>query len=236
MAMRQQDLRSKAVERARDLFPGQMPDSLALVQLTREDGFVVVRSLPDGLFVLDRAGRLVRGRARLRAVAAHVEAVASFEEAIAASHLERRREHVERSVPLLTEALQGLPPTVAERTRAVIETLSTLAAAIDGTLAEIGRHATALPTERTLPRAESLLIVAAAADRAVVRAVRLLGHAVVSLRPAPQGLGSEPIDRVLRWVLARLASDDLPYLLPPDADTARDARVASFVAAATRRA
>jgi hypothetical protein len=236
MAMRQQDLRSKAVERARDLFPGQAPDSVAVVQLTREDGFVVVRSLPDGLFVLDLAGRLVRGRARLRAVAEHAEAVASFEAAIAASHLDKRREHVERSVSLLSDAVPGLAPTVAEPARAVIKTLSTLAAAIDGVVAEIGRQATALPTERTLSRAESLFNTAAVADRAVVRAVRVLGHAVVSLRPAPQGLGSEPIDRVLRWVLARLASDDLPYILPAGHDAARDERVASFVAAGARRA
>jgi hypothetical protein len=236
MATRPQDIRRRAVERARNLFPGQAPDSAAVVQLTREEGFVVVRSRPDGLVVFDRAGRLVRGRARLLAVARHADAVADFEAAILTACLDKRKEHIERSIPLLTDALAGLPPTLIDATRAVVEALEVLASAVDEVLAEISRHATAPPTERTLPRAESLCDAAARADRAVVRAVRHLGSHVASLDPPPQGLGAAPVDRLLRWVLARLASDDLPYLLPSLDDAARVERTVAFVASATRRA
>ena len=95
-----------AVERARSRIPGFSPDSVQVVELARGNAFVVVRMLPSGVVVLDRAGRLVRGRDRLATIGRHLRAVEQVGQALAEARLEQRGEHAALSGVLL-ERLEG---------------------------------------------------------------------------------------------------------------------------------
>src|SRR6185295_13235812 len=90
-----------AVERARARQPGLAPDSVEVVELTRGQGYVVVRMLPQGLLVVDERGRLVRGRDKLVLIGSHLVAVSRVKTHAQEARFERRQAHAGESIPLL---------------------------------------------------------------------------------------------------------------------------------------
>jgi hypothetical protein len=231
MATRAQELVSRAVERARLRIPGFAPDSVQVVELARDQTFVVVRTRPAGVVVLDRAGRLVKGRDRLSVIGRHLRSLTLLEGVLEEARLAQRREHAERSIAFLGQAVASPRGRRARAgVTAVVAALEALVRAIDIVAAQADRRRELPPTERTLRRIVMLHNEAAAADREVVRAARRLAaqlalkHPTESVRPVD--------DKLHRWVVARLAAVDLPYLLPEleEEETARF--VESFVVAA----
>lgn len=212
-----------AVERARVRLPGLAPDSVQVVELVRGRAFVVVRTRPDGVLVLDAAGRLVRGRERLVAIARHVDATARVERALADAQLERRLEHATRSAEFLDTASREIAERgVKTAVVRVVGDLGTLAERLSVLRDEWQRQVPA--TERTLRRLVTLLDSAARSDRDVVRGARELALALCSR--SPDGPGVAP---VRRWVAARLASADIPFFYW-ELDAAESERyVADFV-------
>jgi hypothetical protein len=226
MAMGAHELTSRAVERVRLRLPGLAPDSAEVVALARESTFVVVRTAPVGLVVLDRAGRPVRSRERLATVGRHMRTTALLAEAVAEGRLDHRREHAERSVVLLRQAGRGRGP-LARRIAATCGRLQVLSGAIEA--AELAARPREAPlTERTARRAAILFNAAAAADRGVVAEARRLADLLVP-PSSEQPLAEE---KLLRWAVARLGSTDLPFFLP-ELDAAESERwVQAFVATA----
>lgn len=196
-----------ALQRARVRMPALSPDSVEVVELVRGRAFVVVRTHPSGVIVLDEAGRLVRGRPRLAAIARHLRMVRQVEALLAESQLERRLEHASRSAALLgriTVTLSGkeLCRSVAALGQDVELYRSRLVTLTDE------RQRLAPATERTLRRMISCLDAAARADREVVRTARAVGATFAGV---PAGDRASPAASLRRWVVARLGSPDLPF-------------------------
>jgi hypothetical protein len=227
MAMGANELASRAVARVRLRMPGLALESAEVVALARESTFVVVRTAPAGLVVLDRSGRPVRSRERLVTIARHMRTTALLAHAVAEGRLDQRREHAERSIALLRQASRGrgqLPRLVA----VTCDRLAALVAAIE-TAEQAVRPREAPLTERTARRAAVLLNAAAAADRMVVLESRRLVGLLAGLSHQSS---SSLEEKLLRWAAARLGSVDLPYFLP-ELDRAESERwVERFVATA----
>lgn len=220
-----------AVERARARRPGIAPDSVEIVELTRGQTYVVVRMLPQGLLVVDEGGRLVRGREKLVLIGSHLLAVARVRAHAAEARLERRRVHVAESIPLLEAQRRQFARTGVRRgIAAVTDALEELGLRLETlSIALIGQHGLQ-PTERTLRRTVALLNDAALADRVVVRSTRLLAAELARLETVP--VTANPLRR---WVIARLASSDIP-LFYPELDEVQTARaVDEFVGSARAR-
>ncbi len=199
-----------AVERAKVRLPGLVPDSVEVVELTRGRPYVVVRTMPPGVVVLDERGRLVRGRGRLAAVARHVDLVGRVRATLDEARLERRREHVEHGIVLLERQRRLCGDTAVERgIAAVLERLEAFRDHLDNVRRELDRQRTLPPTERTLRRTIVLLNEAAGVDRGVVDAVRRLASDVVRSEVAAGARG--PGTALRRWLVVRLASSDLPF-------------------------
>jgi hypothetical protein len=227
MAMAVHELTSRAVERVRLRLPGLAPDSAEVVALARETTFVVVRTAPSGLVVLDRSGRPVRSRERLAAIGAHMRTTTLLARALSEGRLDHRREHAERSIALLRQGARGRGP-LARRLAATCDQLRGLVTAIDAA-EQAARPREAPLTERTARRAALLLNVAAMADRAVVAETRRL--AVLLLRP-PDVAPSLAEEKLLRWAVARLGSIDLPLFMPELDRLESDRWIATFVVSA----
>lgn len=197
-----------AVDRARTRIPGLAPASAEVVELVRGVPYVVVRTTPTGVVVLDEGGRMVRRRHVLAAIAHHLDAVRGLAAAVTESHLDRRREHTERSI----ELLEPVKPAGA-----IVEGLHELDARIEAVLA--ATRAAGPPTERTLPRRVAELNEAARADRRVVREARLAGASLGCTNGKRRGRD----DVLRRWVAVRLSSPDLPFFHPElgEAESAR---------------
>lgn len=208
-----------AVERARIRMPGLVPTSTEVVELVRGVPYVVVRTLPAGIVVLDGRGRVVRRRELLAAIARHLHAVGWLAATVEEARLERRREHAARSVELLT------PVTAA---RVLVARLEELLGRIDAVLA--AAEGGVAPTERTLRRRIAQVNEAARADRLVVREARLLG---ARLGTAARGRAARD-DALGRWVVGRLASSDLPFVHPELDETESACFVERFLRAVRR--
>jgi hypothetical protein len=224
MAARSRKLVGKAVlERARARLPDLAPDSVEVVELVRGQAFVVVRTLPAGVVVLDQRGRLVRSRQRLAAIAEHLRASRKVRQAVHEARLDQRREHAGRSVALLEQLVAGYERSLADAIQRVCVELRALVEAI-ASLASHTSRTDLPPTARTLRRTIALVNDAAAADRRAVREVRQLAAQLASR--------GEDEDRVQRWAAQRLASADLPFVIPElDAEEAAEF-VDSFVTSA----
>jgi hypothetical protein len=196
-----------AVQRARVRMPALSPDSVEVVELVRGQAFVVVRTNPSGVLVLDESGRLVRGRPRLAAIARHLRAVRQVDAVLAETQLERRLEHASRSTALLERLAEAVAAKQLRRgtidLRQDVELFRTRLVALRD---EQRRFAPA--TERTLRRTVACLNAAARADRRVVRATRSLGAALAGV---PNDDRTSPVASLRRWVVARLGSPDLPF-------------------------
>jgi len=163
--------------------PALSPDSVEVVELVRGRAFVVVRTRPSGVVVLDEAGKLVRGRPRLAAIARHLHAVRQVETLLTESQLERRLEQASRSTVFLgrvTATLSG------KELRRVATTLGQDVELYRSRLITLTdeRHRLAPATERTLRRMVSCLNTAARADRGVVRTARVVGATLADVSPA----------------------------------------------------
>jgi hypothetical protein len=196
-----------ALQRARVRMPALAPDSMEVVELVRGRAFVVVRTYPTGVVVLDEAGKLVRGRPRLAAIARHLRAVRHLEAVLAESQLDRRLEHASRSSALLGRIAKALAGKELRRGAASLGQdvelyRSRLAALSDE------RRRLAPATERTLRRMVVCLNDAARADRGVVRTTRAVGATLACL---PDDDRASPAASLRRWVVARLSSPDLPF-------------------------
>jgi hypothetical protein len=211
--------------------PGLAPDSVEVVELARGQAFVVVRTKPAGIVVLDKSGRLVRGRDRLIALGRHLRALELLEEALEVARLGQRRDHAERSITFLRQTAAGSrSKRLGEGVAGLVDALGVLAVAIDGATAQINQPDGLRPTERTLRRAVTALNEAAAADRGVVLETRRMAGLLAAMR---RGAARRPAveERLQRWVVARLTAADLPYH-HPELEAAETARfVQSFVAA-----
>jgi hypothetical protein len=196
-----------AVELARVRMPELAPESLEVVELSRDRTFVIVYLRTSGIVVLDRKGRLVRGRERLVPIGKHLRHVQQVSRALDEARLAQRCDHVELSLTLLDRLAPRYRGACAVGLQTVADSLAELGEALDSVVSQWQRGLEAPPTERTLRRTVLLLNEAAAADRAAVRAVRELG---ALLQPDPQ---SAPADKLVRWVVARLASPDLPFFM-----------------------
>ncbi len=217
-----------ALQRARVRMPALSPDSVEVVELVRGRAFVVVRTHPSGVVVLDEAGKLVRGRPRLAAIARHLHAVRQVEALFAESQLGHRLEHASKSAALLDRIAGALPGKELRRGAAVlaldVELYRTRLVALAD---ERGRLAPA--TERTLRRTVSCLNAAARADRGVVRTARTLGAALAGV---PAGERTSPAASLRSWVVARLGSSDLPFFHEEIDETDQDEFVREFVTSA----
>lgn len=187
--------------------PALSPDSVEVVELVRGQAFVVVRTNPSGVVVLDESGRLVRGRPRLAAIARHLLAVRLLDAVVAESQLERRLEHASRSAALLERLAAALAGKELGRGTAALGRDVELYRARLAVLYD-ERQRIAPATERTLRRTVSHLNDAARADRGVVRTTRALG---ATLAAVPSDDRAPPIASLRRWVVARLGSADLPF-------------------------
>jgi hypothetical protein len=208
--------------------PALSPDSVEVVELVRGQAFVVVRTNPSGVVVLDESGKLVRGRPRLAAIARHVRAVRQVDAVLAESQLERRLEHASRSTALLGRLAEAIAGKELRRRTVVlrrdVELYRTRLVALHD---EHRRIAPA--TERTLRRTVACLNDAARADRGVVRTTRTVG---VTLAGVPSDDRTSPAASLRRWVVARLGSPDLPFF-DAEIDGSDDGEfVREFVAAA----
>jgi hypothetical protein len=196
-----------AVERARVRMPHLAPDSVEVVELVRGRAFVVVRKAPDGVVVLEETGRIVRGRERLAAIAAHVCALSHVRHAVAEAQLDRRVEHTSRSSALL----RGVAASSRDRRlrrdlRELLAELDAYRVRLDALQEEWLRPAPA--TERTLRRLVSLLNAAARDDRAIVRSTRELAADIARARANGNGAAPAMLER---WAIARLGCADLPF-------------------------
>ncbi len=196
-----------AVERARARRPGLAPDSVEIVELTRGQAYVVVRMLPQGLLVVDERGRLVRRREKLVLIGSHLLAVARLRRHAEEARLERRRTHVSESIPLLESHRRHFSRTGMRRGIAgVTDALEELGLRLEVLCSALAGQHGLQPTERTLRRTIGLVNDAATADRVVVHATRRLGVEMARLEAVP------PVANPLRrWVIARLASTDIPF-------------------------
>lgn len=214
--------------------PGLVPETVEVVELARGRSFVVVRTTPAGLVVLDAAGRLVRGRERLTEIAEHLDAVERARATLGEARIDSRQEHAERSLALLGRLREHLPagPLAAEAA-GLTGALGAFGERLDALAAELARQGRLPPTRRTLGRTVALLNEAAAADRAVVRASR---RAAAALAQLPDADGDPRLAGLHRWLAARLAGPDLPFSYAELDEPERTERVAAFVAEATARA
>ena len=231
MASGANELTSRAVARVRLRLPELALESAEVVALAREATFVVVRTAPTGLVVLDRSGRPVRSRERLLTIAGHMRTTALLARAVAEGRLDQRREHAERSIALLSQASGGrgqLPRLLA----VTCDRLAALVSAIDA--AQQAARPREMPlTERTARRAAILLSVAATADRRVVaEARRLVGLLAGPRRESPSGAE----EKLMRWAAARLGSVDLPFFLPELDREESERWIELFVATARKTA
>jgi hypothetical protein len=193
---------------------------------------VVVRTKPAGIVVLDRSGRLVRGKERLAALARHLRGLELLDAALETARLGQRRDHAERSIAFLRQTAAGSrSKRLGEGVAGLVDALGALTVAIDGATAQIAQPDGLRPTERTLRRAVTMLNEAAAADRAVVLETRQLAALLATTR---RGAARRPAveERLQRWVVARLTAVDLPYYHPEIEETETAAFVRSFVVAA----
>jgi hypothetical protein len=212
-----------ALQRARVRMPQLAPDSVEVVELARGSAFVVVRTAPAGIVVLDERGRLVRGRERVGAIARHVATLREVDEVLRDAQLERRLEHAERSSSLLREL--DLRKSACD-VGPLLTDLASFRAKVEALLDERAR---APATERTLRRTVNLLNDAAAADRAVVRAVRVVADSIAGASLSDR---ASPEATLRRWVLARLSSPDLAYFHDELGERERSRYVSDFIAAA----
>jgi hypothetical protein len=217
-----------AVERALARVPDLLPDSVEVVELVRGRPYVIVHTPPEAVAVLDERGRLVRGKARLAAVARHLDATGRVGRLLEQTLLERRRAHVEQSMALLRRQLSryrrgSLRDAVAE----LLAELDGLGASLDGLEDDLRRQRGLPPTVRTLRRTVVLLNEAARADRRVVLATRSLAAEVARSRR-----GRDPAETLTRWIAARLASSDLPFYVAELDERESDVYVEGFVASA----
>jgi hypothetical protein len=209
-----------AVERLRARMPGVAPDTVEIIELTRGHPYVVVRMLPEGLLVLDERGRLVRGRERLVVIGRHLLAVSKVRAHAGDARLDRRRAHVNESIVLLEGQRRFIPRVAVRRgINTVSVALEQLGDRLEAVAAALEGQRTLPPTERTLKRTIGLLNEAAGADRTVVRATRELAWELSRLTTIPRG--AMPLRR---WLIARLASTDIPYFYweLEEEQTARD--------------
>jgi hypothetical protein len=219
-----------AVERARARLPGFAPDSVEVVELTRGRAYVVVRTAPVGIVVLDECGRLVRGRPRLEAIARHVDALGRTRLAFEEARLERRSLYAEESIALLERqrrvcSRQALGPRIA----ALVDRLEALLDRLGAVRGELERQRGFPPTERTLRRRIGLLNDAAAADRAVVLAARLLAADLMRVENSAKTHAPTTLQR---WLTARLGSSDLPFFYAELDELEGRRFVESFIASA----
>lgn len=219
-----------AVERARAHMPGLSPDSIEVVELLRGKPFVVLRS-GYGVVVLDERGRLVRSPSRLAAVASHLRACAHLTEWGREALLPRRLDEAAAGAVVIEHlppgARGGKPGLALSNLRG---RLRELASALDAAHEELRRSLP--PTQRTLRRAVEAANDAARADREVARAARAAG---ASLPESPSTAhGGRPLAVLARWISARLAAHDLPFLYPELSEREDAAAVSAFVAAARR--
>lgn len=196
-----------AVQRARVRMPALSPDSVEVVELVRGQAFVVVRTNPSGVVVLDESGRLVRGRPRLAAIARHLRAVRQVDAVLAESQFERRLEHAQRSTALLGRLAEVIAGKELRRGTVVLGRDVELYRIRLVALHDEQRRV-APATERTLRRTVACLNDAARADRGVVRTTRSLG---ATLAGVPCDDRTSPVASLRRWVVARLGSPDLPF-------------------------
>lgn len=188
-----------------------VPDTVETVEPARGELFVVVRTLPDGdVVVLDGAGRLVRGRARLASIESHRQAARLVERVLAEAAVERRLDHTTRSTALLTRARTRLGASGAFAD-ALLDSLARLEAALTELADAERRLAERPPTVRTLRRTAVLVNAAAAADRDVLRAGRA---AAADLPRQASGKRAEALETVRCWLVARFASPDLRFFIP----------------------
>lgn len=217
-----------ALQRALVRMPALSPDSVEVVELVRGRAFVVVRTHPSGVVVLDEAGRLVRGRPRLSAIARHVHAVRQVEALLAESQLDRRLEEASWSATFLGQVTSTLSGRDLRRDAATLgQDVELYRMRLVALTDERRRLAPA--TERTLRRMVSCLNDAARADRGVVRTTRAVGATLVGV---PAGEWASPVAGLRRWVVARLGSSDLPFFHEEIDATDRGEFVREFVAAA----
>jgi hypothetical protein len=212
-----------ALQRARVRMPELAPDSVEVVELVRGSAFVVVRTAPSGIVVLDERGRLVRGRDRLVAIARHVATLREVDGALREAQLELRLEHAVRSLSLLGEL--DLAKSACDVKR-LLSDLDQFRVSLEALIDERLR---APATPRTLRRTVNLLNEAAVADRAVVRTVRAAAATIASASFSGR---ASPESTLRRWVLARLSNADLPFFLYELGECDRSRQVAEFVTAA----
>jgi hypothetical protein len=223
MATRPYDVVGRlAVERARARNPSLAPDSVEVVELARERPYVLVRTAPAGVVVLDQRGRLVRGRDRIARIARHGRAVAALERVQEEAQLERRLEHARESIVFIEEGVGRDDP------RPVIVTLRALEGRLLAVL--LDRRRGVLTTERTLRTRIELHNDAARADRSVVRATRALAGELAGARET-RSAGRSALHR---WIVARLGSSDLPFF-HPELDASDAAVFVAELVAATRQ-
>ncbi len=205
--------------------PDLSPDGVEVVELVRGRAFIVVRTWPERVVVLDESGRLVRGRERLTAIARHVRAVHQVEGVLGAAQLERRQEDAVRGATLLRRLDEAL---AAIRLGPEAATLRADLELFGGRLvALLDERSRSLPaTERTLRRTVTLLNDAARADRSVVRGARTLARALAG-RPAEDR--ASPAATLRRWAVERLGAPDLPFFHPEFDDRDRGRFVDEFV-------
>jgi hypothetical protein len=222
MATRPYDVVGRlAVERARARNPSLAPDSVEVVELARERPYVLVRTAPAGVVVLDERGRLVRGRDRIARIARHVRAVAALERVQEEAQLERRLEHARESIVFIEGVGRDDP-------RPVIVALQALEGRLLAVL--LDRRRGVLTTERTLRTRIELHNDAARADRRVVHATRALAGELAGARETrPAGRSA-----LHRWIVARLGSSDLPFF-HPELDASDAAVFVAELVAATRQ-
>jgi hypothetical protein len=199
-----------AVERARVRMPELAPDSVEVVELVRAKAFVIARSAPSRVVVLDERGRLVRSPARLAAIGRHLGACTRLREWAAAASLPQRLDAAAAGAAAIERVRAGEASAAANRhLRELRARLDGLANAIGAVREEL--HRTVPPTERTLRRAVALANDAAEADRGVVRAIRVTA-ASLACEGRLRQIGRGGDASLTRWLIARLHATDIPFL------------------------
>jgi hypothetical protein len=222
-----------AVERAKARMPDLVPDTVEVVELARGRLYVVVRTAPAGVVVLDERGRLVRGRSLLAAIARHLDAVARVGAALEEARLHQRMLHAEQAIALLERQRRLWGASAAGRSLvATVEALVGLRTRLETVVAEHERGRSQAPTERTLRRTICLLNEAASADRMVALAVRRLA-AELARADGRVAARNGSASALRRWVLARLTGTDLPFF-HRELDEGRSERFVSGFLASTR--
>lgn len=213
--------------------PDLVPDTVEIVELARGRLYVVVRTAPSGVVVLDERGRLVRGRSLLAAIARHLDAVVRVGAALEEARLDQRLLHAEQAIALLERQRRQWGSGAAGRCfAATVEALVGLRTRLETVVVEHERGRSHSPTERTLRRTVCLLNEAASADRTVALAVRRLAAELART----DGRAATPrttATALSRWLLARLSGTELPFFYR-ELDEALSERFVSGFLASTR--